>query len=326
MTKALLLLLSAALVAAGVFIVWRDVHRRRRDPFLVRGDATGVHPEVEVVVARQEPDLALPRIASSSLLSPGAGTGQSPEAAARWAALRPVLDAAVERVNGVLAGAGVTIGAPGEPSWSLMKRGYGVHRRLLIGGDSVAWLRLELAGGDQVQASVKSHKDDLAAINASASIGADGLDVARASDLLSECLKLSAAYAVRGNGGVNPEQWASDTAWKVIDPIAAAALRAANGALEQAGARFLPLGAPVWADDVQRHRLTIKVEVLGVDAARMQIERIGGEIEVAVGLPDARLADLGRRQRLPLQGLTTHALAELIASCAWPAIAHFREG
>jgi hypothetical protein len=326
MTKALLLLLSAALVVAGVLIVWRDVHRRRREPFLVRGDTTAVHPEVEVVVARSEPDLALPGIASSPLLSPGPGASQSPEAAARWAALRPVLEAAVERVNSVLAGAGVTIGAPGEPSWSLMKRGYGVHRRLLIGGDSVAWLRLELDGGAQVQASVKSHKDDLAAINASASIAADGLDVARASDLLSECLKLSAAYAVRGNGSATPEQWAGDTAWKMIDPIAAAALRAANGALEQAGARFLPLGAPAWAEDVQRHRLTVKVEVLGMDAARMHIERVGGEIEVAVGLPDARLADLGRRHRLPLQGLTTHALAELIASCAWPAIAHFREG
>ena len=63
MTKALLLLLSAVLVAAGVFIVWRDVHRRRREPFLVRSDTTAVHPEVEVVVARSEPDFALPRIA-----------------------------------------------------------------------------------------------------------------------------------------------------------------------------------------------------------------------------------------------------------------------
>jgi hypothetical protein len=42
-------------------------------------------------------------------------------------------------------------------------------------------------------------------------------------------------------------------------------------------------------------------------------------------VPDARLADLARRQRIPVKVLTTHALAELIASCAWPAIAHFRE-
>ena len=49
------------------------------------------------------------------------------------------------------------------------------------------------------------------------------------------------------------------------------------------------------------------------------------EIEVAVGLPDALLAGLGRRQRSAVQGLTTHALAELIVGCAWPAITHFRE-
>jgi hypothetical protein len=225
----------------------------------------------------------------------------------------------------VLAGAGVQIGAPGEPSWSLMKRGYGVHRRLLIGGDSVAWLRLELGADGQVQASVKSHKDDLAAINATASAAADGLDVAGASDLLSAALKLAAAYAVHGGGGVSREQWESGLDWKEIDPLVAGALRAANGAFGEAGARFLPLGPPAWADDAGRHRLAVRIEVLGSDAARLHIERIAGEIEVAVGVADARLASLGRRERLPVMGLTTHALAELIASCAWPAIAHFRE-
>jgi hypothetical protein len=317
-TKALLLLLSAALIAAGVLIVWRDGHRRRRQTFLVRGDASFAHPEAEVLVARSEPGQPLPRVA-------GASAGQAAEPAARWAAVRPVLDAAVERVNGVLAGAGVTIGAPGEPRWSLMKRGFGVHRRLLVAGDSVAWLRLELDAGGQIQASVKSHKDDLAPINASAGVAADGLDVARATELLSECLKLTTAYAVRGTSGTNAEQWSSGMDWKAIDPLVAAALRAANGAFGEAGARFLPLGPPAWAADVQRHRLTVKIEVLGTDAARLHIERVAGEIEVSVGLADARFAALGRRERLPVVGLSTHALAELIASCAWPAIAHFRE-
>jgi hypothetical protein len=240
-----------------------------------------------------------------------------------------VLDGAVERVSGVLAGAGVTIGAPGKPAWNLMKSGYGVHRRILIGGDSVAWLRLELGADGQVQASVKAHKDDLAAINASASVAADGLNVARASDLLSECMKLPAAYAVHGSdasaGNATSEQWASETAWKAINPVVIAALRAANGALGEAGARFLPLGPPAWADDVRRHRLAVRIEILGREAARLHIERVGEQIEVAIGLADARLASLGRRERLPLTSLTTHTLAELIASCTWPTIAHFRE-
>src|SRR5262245_19911647 len=133
MTKALLLLLSAALVVAGVLIEWRDVHRRRRQAFLVRGDPTAVHPEVEELVARTEPDIPMPRIVQSQL-PPLASTTQASERdpAARWAAVRPVLDAAVERVSGVLAGAGVTIGGPGKPAWSIMKSGYGVHRRLLV--------------------------------------------------------------------------------------------------------------------------------------------------------------------------------------------------
>jgi hypothetical protein len=327
MTKALLLLLSFALIAAGVFIVWRDVHRRRREAFLVRGDATAVHPEVEVMVARPEEDFPLPRFIAPGIgpgQQPSPGSGQSIDPAARWASLRPVLDAGVERVNVVLAGAGLEIGASGEPSWSLMKRGYGVHRRLLIGGESVAWLRLELGADGQVQTSVKSHKDELAAINATASAAADGLDIARASDLLSEALKLAAAYAVHG-GGASHEQLESEYDWRAIDPLVSDALRAANGAFGEAGARFVPLGPPAWADDVGRHRLAVRIEVLGTDAARLHVERIGGEVEVAVGLGDARLASLGRRERLPVMGLTTHALAELIASCSWPAIAHFRE-
>jgi predicted methyltransferase MtxX (methanogen marker protein 4) len=64
--------------------------------------------------------------------------------------------------------------------------------------------------------------------------------------------------------------------------------------------------------------------VFNNDVARMHIERIGQEMEVAVGVADARLADLGRRERVPVQGMTTHMLAELIASCAWPTIARFR--
>jgi hypothetical protein len=71
--------------------------------------------------------------------------------------------------------------------------------------------------------------------------------------------------------------------------------------------------------------MTLSVEVGGSDAGCMHIERVAHEIEVAVGVGDQRLADLGRRRRLPVEGMTIHALAELIASCAWPAIARLVE-
>jgi hypothetical protein len=332
-TTALLLLLSAALIAAGVALVWRDVHRSRRETFLPRGNrppATSADPELEVTVAHRasEPPPRRPApgtasLSSSAPLAPP-GAPPAPDAAPQWAALQPVIAAAVGQVNAVLAAAGVEIGAAGEPSWSINRR-YGVYRRILLHGESVAWLRIELDTGDELQAAVKAHKDELAAVNASAKVAAHGLNIARVSDLLSECLKPAASLAMGAAGGTSTEQWASETAWKAIDPVVVAALKAANGALAQAGARFIPVGTPAWTPEVRRHRLTVNIEVLAAEAARMYIERIGEEMEVAVGVPDASLAHLGRRQRLPVAGLTTHALAELIAGCTWPAIAHVRE-
>lgn len=324
-TTALLLLLSAALIAAGVALVWRDVHRGRREPFLLRTNrpaAASTDPELEVTVAHRAPEPVSRRPAASSAPPPAA---TAPEAAPQWAPLQPVIAAAVDQVNAVLAAAGVEIGAAGEPSWSINRR-YGSYRRILLRGESVAWLRIEIdTGGGQLQAAVKAHKDDLAAVNASAQVSAPGLSVAGASDLLSECLKPAASFAMSAAAGGSTELWASETAWQAVEPAVTAALKAANGALAQAGARFVSIGTPAWLPDVQRHRLTVSVEVMDAEAARMHIERVGEDIEVAVGVPDAHLAHLGRRERLPVAGLTTHAVAELIAGCAWPAIAHVRE-
>jgi hypothetical protein len=324
MSTTLLLLLSGALIAAGVGLIWRDVHKRRRDTFVVQRDA--------LAVADYDPDLEITTVVRADAGTPGAGTraiplpdgASSAAAPARWAALQPVLGEAVQQVNAVLAGAGVSLATPGEPSWS-MNRGYGAYRRVLVDGESLAWLRLELDAEGKLQAGVKAHKEDLAAINANASVAAQGLSTARASDLLSECLKPTASFAVQGASGGSTERWGSEMAWKAVDPVVASALLAANGALAQAGAHFSMLELPAWVPEARRHRMTVAVEVFDREVARMLIERIGEEIEIAVGVPDARLADLGRRERLAVKGLTTHVLAELIASSAWPAIAHFRE-
>ena len=344
MTTTLLLLLSGVLIGTGASLIWRDVYKKHRDAFVLPRDLqteASPEPEVEITISQRAP--AAPERGEARVQTvPAHGqprnvpaqidtsadavlpAAHSSAAAAQWAALQPVLSAAVEQVNAVLAGAGVSVNAPGEPSWS-MNRGYGTYRRLLVGGESVAWLRIELAPGGQLCAGVKAHKEDLAAINATSSVSAEGLNTARASDLISECLKPAAGFAVQAAGGGNTEQWASEMAWKAINPVVVAALQAANGALAQAGARFVPLAMAAWAPDAGRHRMAISVEVFGNDAARMHIERIGEEVEIAVGVADARLASLGRRQRVLLQGMTTHALAELIASCAWPAIAYVRE-
>ena len=57
----------------------------------------------------------------------------------------------------------------------------------------------------------------------------------------------------------------------------------------------------------------------------MQIERLPHEMEVAVGVRDAQMVGLGRRRRIPIEGMTIHSLGELMAGCAWPVITRFKD-
>jgi len=241
----------------------------------------------------------------------------------QWSALQPAMAAGIEKTNASLAGVHLLVGPTGEPSWSYKNRGYGAYRRLLLAGESVAWLRLELLVDGQLRATIKAHKEDRAAVNAVADTPAAGLDISRASDLFSRCLEPAALYAAHQTR--DSDQAASEQAWESVDALVAAALTATNGVLAQTGTRLIALAPAAWASDLRRHRMALSVEVNGDDVARMHIERLPYEMEVAVGVREPQLADLGRRRRIPVDGMTIHALAELIASCAWPAIARFRE-
>ena len=348
MTTAFLLILSGVLIGTGISLVWRDVRKKRRSTFVSQRDllSASAPDDVEITIAHLPllasapatdferepgPSHALQGVVSEIVANDGVdGAGGDPRESpleAQWMTLQPMLAAGVDKINAILAPAGLSLSASGEAAWSFKNRGYGAYRRVLRGSDSVAWLRLELAGDGRLHAGVKAHKDDSAQINASASVPVEGLNALRTSDLLSECLKPAAQYALQAprRVGGNGEETAGDAAWQSVNPVVAAALKATNGALAQAGARLVPLSAPVWEPQTRRYRLPLAVEVFGNDVARMHIERLTHEMEVAVGVPDARLIDLGRRRRVPVDGMTTHALAELIASCAWPAIARFRE-
>lgn len=354
MTTMLLLLLSGVLIGTGISLIWRDVNNKRRDAFVLSRDAKQdpeSEPDIEITVSRPAASVPLSKPApaeqspprrslSSQLLKISrGGTPVADEApsgepmlppdavrpsstAQQWAALQPLISTAVEQVNGVLAGAGVAIGTPGEPSLGASKA-YGSDRRILIVGQSVAWLRLECTAGGRLLATVKAHEDRAGTeFDNDASAPAQGLSIGRVSDLLSECLKPVASYAVRTKG--DTEQLASETAWKAVEAVVIAALKAGNGALSQADARLLPLSTPAWDAQLRHHRMPVAVQVYGNNIARMHIDRLDQEIEVAVGLPDAQLASLGRRQRIAVEGMTMHALAEMIASCAWPAIERYR--
>lgn len=352
MTTAILLLLSGAMIGAGLTVLVRDMRKNRRRAFVTARDVRGwTDTEAEITIThadpargrgdmRREPMRAPPVTAAAALPVATAPTAPPPPPRERpepprpaegapleqqWAALEAAIAAGVDRVNAHLAPTRLSISAPGEPAWSYKNKGFGGYRRLMLGRDSLAWLRLELAADGRLHASVKAHKDDGAGINAAADGPVTGLDAAGIADLLAQCLKPAVDHLAGKDASRDGDETASEQAWQSVDALVASALKATNGALGQAGARLVPLGPAAWEPDLRRHRMTLGVEVNGTDVARMHIERWPHEMEVAVGVRESRLADLSRRRRLPVEGMTIHALAELIAGCAWPAIARLKE-
>jgi hypothetical protein len=349
MTTALILIASGILIGAGIGVIWRDVKRTRRRAFVLQREAQGTtEPEVEIVISRNETETPRPQATALKLADRLAFNGRAKEKDAeepagdksdaeqsapdaglplerQWLVLKPILDAAIGKVNAVLAPVKLAVAPSGEPSWSYKNAGYGAHRRLMLGEESIGWLRLELTSDSRFMAVLKAHKDDIAEINGSAETATASLNAAHAGDILSRCLEPAARYAARAAGGTIDEKQLSETAWKAVEPLVIAALKATNGALLQAGGRLVPVTTPTWQDESKRHRMTLSVEVEGSDVGRMHIERVAHEVEVAVGVADQRLIELGRRRRIAIEGMTIHALAELIASCAWPTIARFRE-
>jgi hypothetical protein len=347
MTTALILIASGILIGAGIGVIWRDVKRSRRRAFVLQRDTqSAIEPEVEIVISRGEAGASLPRpVARQAISAQSTGNGLAvailPEPAEdgadqpaqgsalsleqQWVALKPTLTVAIGRVNAVLAPVKLAVGASEEPAWRYKNAAYGAPRRVLLGAESLGWLRLELSADGRFLATLKAHKDEQAEINGSADSSASGINAARASEVLSRCLEPVARYAVRAAGGIVDGNETGEKAPNAVDGLVHAALQATNGALQHAGARLVPLRAPAWDGETSAHRMTLSVEVNGSDVGRMHIERIAQEIEVAVGVGDQRLADLGRRKRIPVAGVTIHTLAELIADCAWPTIARLGE-
>jgi hypothetical protein len=345
MTTTLILIGSGILIGAGISVIWRDVMRNRRKPaFVLQRDlpaADSPREEVEITIspgkARKPGYADLMSLVSGEPSQPdksAAATADppSPEREAmgaveqQWSNLEPVISAGVAQVNTILSAAILTLGAQGKASWSYKNRGYGAYRRLLMGEESLGWVRIELAQDGTLLVDIKAHKDAWASINGKASAPAEGITRTAVSDLLSGCLKPAAARAVQsaGNGEAHVAT-AGDAPWQDVDALVAAALRAANGALSQTGAKLRALAPAEWDPLLRRHRMTLAVEVDAAEVARMQIERLPHEMEVAVGVRDTQMLGLGRRRRIPIEGMTIHSLAELIAGCAWPAIARFRD-
>jgi hypothetical protein len=355
MASALLLILSAVLIGTGVRLIVRDV-RARRSAGLERelrvlstldnardgdegfssdsaGEPVGHSRPRSIPLASTGATEALPepfglplRAVTGEPLDGGGDRSVLQDRASlaeEWRVLQPMLDGAVETVNALLAPRRLALGKASAADWSYRQRGYGAYHRVLLGGDSVAWLRLELTAEARLHAVLKAHSDDRAAINRTAECALADVDGLRAVDMLLDCLRPAAGPLALPEEEPRREALPSAQIERATG-IVASALRATNGALAQAGARIVPL-APAALEEPHPRRMTLRVEVDGSDVARMHIDTLGDCIEVAVGAHDARLVALARRHRLPLEGMTIHALAELIAGCAWPAIAYFQD-
>ena len=215
MKTALILIISGILIGAGVSIIWRDVQKRRRGTFVSQREARfDADPEIEITISHAAAEPAAralqptdypppPRQWAGLGRTPGVRTAprcRSPTAPPRAAMVRPATrrSAPVSTTPTPRSlSAHLFINTSGDPSWSYKNKGYGAYRRLLLGGESLGWLRLELSADGQLRANVKAHKDDRADINAAAEVPAEGLTAARASDLFSQCLKPAVTYAAR---------------------------------------------------------------------------------------------------------------------------------
>ena len=204
MNTALILIASGILIGAGIAIIWRDIQKKRRGGFVSQRETPlEVDPELEITISHGTEADGSPATghAAAVIARPApsaaarAGQGGLVMVEQQWSALQAAIASGVEDTNTALAQARLFIATPGEPSWSYKNKGYGAYRRLLLAGESLGWLRLELGNEGQLRASFKAHKDDRAAINASADIGADGLTATRAGDLLLRCLEPAASYA-----------------------------------------------------------------------------------------------------------------------------------
>jgi hypothetical protein len=352
--QAIVWVTSGILIAIGGGLVWRDYARRRRLAAiaLVRPDLPSAEPTVveglaDVIISPVNYGLDGPATSTATPKRPvraGEGLADLDRAISRitdevddeidgpelardpalprtWQAIEGNLMIAISRINASLKRIGLEIAAPGEPGWRFGNRGYGVYRRIYMSGESIAWMRFDVGHDRKAYCRVRAHKSELAMLNNTVDASTVRLTDTAATDFVSRAVKSVAEYAAWIVPKQRAERQYSDDSWGEVATLVTDALAATHGALAPVGAALIPAGPAAWDVEHGRHRLVAHVTANQRSVARMHVERIGDDIEIAVGVPDARLLDLGRRRRVPIAGLTTLSLAEIMASCAWPAIA-----
>lgn len=239
----------------------------------------------------------------------------------RWPIIDNEIEQAVVRLNAALAPVALQIGPAGEAGWSFKNRGYGSYRRIAIGGRSVAWLRCETNPEQTISMKVRAHAVEQALLNATTSLSATGADAVQMLEALSVCMRPAAEYAAWAVPKQPADAETGRDAWSDLGVLTTEAFTIASGALREADAALSEVSRPAWDPATGHTRWALAVAVGGTRAADIAVDLVKRQFEIvsqpARGLP----TDLGRKRRLDLADLTAHALAEAIASSAWPAVA-----
>ncbi len=273
-----------------------------------------------------------------------------------WPRLRPEIEAAIAAVNQAMAPLGLSIGPPGDATWSLHNQGFGDYRRVLIDRDSIGWLRMELGADLTLSARLRAHdaehthfsRDCIVPARRSPGLLEQGLTdslagvfefaVARHSDNIknqSIAPQLASAPMPPQSQPSQsqppqsqqspPTLVAQPVPWHRPAPPSAAALLV-DEAIALVNRAFVEASAELVTD--HRHGpgaspddRALAIVARGVSVGLMFVEPHADRIEISVGVADPANFHVARRQTQPTAGLTVQVLAEAIATNAWPAIA-----
>ena len=286
----------------------------------------------------------------------GANAANAPRLPAlekHWPRLKSEIDAAVASVNQTMAPLALSIAVPGEATWSLHNQGYGDYRRVFIDGESIAWLRLEIGADLRITCRLRAHDAEHYAVNRDCSAPARRT-AGQLVQSLTEVLAAVFEYAVWRHSHIlrndtasapapdqptpapppslvaEPPPARTTTAPLTRQPPRTAASPAAvlvDAAITLVNKAFADAGAQLLPSEDQRGRTTLdaarslSIIAHGHSVGLMLIEPRADRIDISVGVADLANIQAARRQSQPMAGLTVHALAEAIATNAWPAIA-----
>ena len=248
---------------------------------------------------------------------------RSAKTVAAWNRLQARVEETVQAINSVLGEVGIVIAQAGQNGWSFNNRGFGSFRRVMLAGESVAWLRMELTTDNRFICALRCHGDEKSALNADETVSAMALSDQRIASLISVSMQPITKYAARSTSKNVSEQDVAKTLWHDSEQLVAQALTSAASALEESGSGLEVFEGAEWDKACKRYRLSVRVMFNAALVAKLYVDRPTPQHIECLVVPVKEGAVLGsQRQRVAVEGLQMLELAEVIVNCVWPSIEH----